>query len=218
MHQISDTFFLVLKFLVKNIRFLECLLCVSQGNVYFFSLNFKIVLFLLEIMLFSLERGLVASVRLHDVGSEVWLVGSQLWDFNWILYCCPRVWIYSQKAKTLATIQFTTKTRQFKSVFIRIFISKNFFHNEGIFTLLNLTVFQLSDVTSRDGQPWCLRSFNTQKVSNFKSQNRLPRSRPRPSPKCSGVRYPIWFNSIFEFCKKMIHSILLCPRFNSKYY
>jgi len=39
---------------------------------------------------------------------------------------------------------------------------------------------------------------------------------------CSGVRYPIWFNSIFEFCQKIIHSIfdsiLLCPRFNSKYY
>ena len=69
MHQISDTFFLLLKFLVRKIRFLECLLCVSQGNVYFFSLNFKIVLFLLEIMLFSLERGLVASVRLQDVGS-----------------------------------------------------------------------------------------------------------------------------------------------------
>ena len=38
----------------------------------------------------------------------------------------------------------------------------------------------------------------------------------------SGDRYPIWFNSIFEFCQKMIHSILdsilLCPRFNSKYY
>ena len=38
----------------------------------------------------------------------------------------------------------------------------------------------------------------------------------------SGVRYPIWFNSKFEFCQKMIHSIfdsiLLCPRFNSKYY
>ena len=24
---------------------------------------------------------------------------------------------------------------------------------------------------------------------------------------CSGVRYPIWFNSTFEFCQKMIHSI-----------
>ena len=38
----------------------------------------------------------------------------------------------------------------------------------------------------------------------------------------SGVRYPIWFNSMFEFCQKMIHSIfnsiLLYPRFNSKYY
>ena len=38
----------------------------------------------------------------------------------------------------------------------------------------------------------------------------------------SGERYPIWFNSIFEFCQKMIHSIfdsiLLYPRFNSKYY
>ena len=38
----------------------------------------------------------------------------------------------------------------------------------------------------------------------------------------SGGRYPIWFNSMFEFCQKMIHSIfdsiLLCPRFNSKYY
>ena len=38
----------------------------------------------------------------------------------------------------------------------------------------------------------------------------------------SGVRYQIWFNSIFEFCQKMIHSlfdsILLYPRFNSKYY
>ena len=35
-----------------------------------------------------------------------------------------------------------------------------------------------------------------------------------------GVRYPIWFNSIFEFCQKIIHSIfdsiLLYPRFNSK--
>ena len=25
----------------------------------------------------------------------------------------------------------------------------------------------------------------------------------------SGGRYPIWFNSMFEFCQKMIHSILL---------
>ena len=37
-----------------------------------------------------------------------------------------------------------------------------------------------------------------------------------------GVRYPIWFNSMFEFCQKMIHSIfdsiLLYPGFNSKYY
>ena len=35
-------------------------------------------------------------------------------------------------------------------------------------------------------------------------------------------RYPIWFNSMFEFCQKMVHSIfdsiLLYPRFNSKYY
>ena len=38
----------------------------------------------------------------------------------------------------------------------------------------------------------------------------------------SAVRYPIWFNSIFEFCQQMIHSIfdsiLHYPRFNSKYY
>ena len=38
----------------------------------------------------------------------------------------------------------------------------------------------------------------------------------------SGVRYPIWFNSMGEFCQKMINlifdSILLYPRFNSKYY
>ena len=37
-----------------------------------------------------------------------------------------------------------------------------------------------------------------------------------------GVRYPIRFNSMFEFCQKTIHSIfdsiLLYPRFNSKYY
>ena len=37
-----------------------------------------------------------------------------------------------------------------------------------------------------------------------------------------GDRYPNRFNSIFEFCQKMIHSIfdsiLLYPRFNSKYY
>ena len=37
----------------------------------------------------------------------------------------------------------------------------------------------------------------------------------------SGERYPIWFNSIFEFCQKMIHSIfhsiLLYATFNSKY-
>ena len=37
-----------------------------------------------------------------------------------------------------------------------------------------------------------------------------------------GVRYPIWFNSIFEFYQKNIHSmfesILLYPRLNSKYY
>ena len=37
-----------------------------------------------------------------------------------------------------------------------------------------------------------------------------------------GVRYPIWFNSMFEFWQKTIHSIfdliLLYPRFNSKYY
>ena len=42
------------------------------------------------------------------------------------------------------------------------------------------------------------------------------------SPPTSGGRYPIWFNSILNFAKKMIHSIfdsiLLCPRFNSKYY
>ena len=35
-------------------------------------------------------------------------------------------------------------------------------------------------------------------------------------------RYPIWFNSMFEFCQTMVHSIfdsiLLYPRFNSKYY
>ena len=38
----------------------------------------------------------------------------------------------------------------------------------------------------------------------------------------SGGRYPIWFNSIIEFCQKKVHSIfdsiLLYPRFNSKYY
>ena len=37
-----------------------------------------------------------------------------------------------------------------------------------------------------------------------------------------GVWYPIWLNSIFEFCQKMIHSIFDsiwgCPRFNSKYF
>ena len=37
-----------------------------------------------------------------------------------------------------------------------------------------------------------------------------------------GGWYPIWFNSMFEFWQKMIHSIfdsiLLHPRFNSKYY
>jgi len=37
-----------------------------------------------------------------------------------------------------------------------------------------------------------------------------------------GGWYPIWFNSMFEFCQKMIHSIfnsiLLHPRFNSKYH
>ena len=38
-----------------------------------------------------------------------------------------------------------------------------------------------------------------------------------------GVRHPTWFNSmLFEFCKKMIHSIfdslLLYVKFNSKYY
>ena len=36
-----------------------------------------------------------------------------------------------------------------------------------------------------------------------------------------GLRYPLWFNSISEFCQKMIHSIfdsiLLYPRFNLKY-
>ena len=36
-----------------------------------------------------------------------------------------------------------------------------------------------------------------------------------------GLRYPIWFNSMFEFCQNMIHSIfnsiLLYPKFNSKY-
>ena len=36
-----------------------------------------------------------------------------------------------------------------------------------------------------------------------------------------GVWYPIWLNSIFEFCQKMVHSIFdsifLYPRFNSKY-
>ena len=42
---------------------------------------------------------------------------------------------------------------------------------------------------------------------------------PMPA-QLSGGRYPIWFNSIFEFCQKLIqsifHSILLYPRFNSK--
>ena len=37
-----------------------------------------------------------------------------------------------------------------------------------------------------------------------------------------GGRYPLWFNSMFEFNQKRIHSIfdsiLLYPRFNSKYY
>ena len=37
-----------------------------------------------------------------------------------------------------------------------------------------------------------------------------------------GGRYPIWFNSMFEFCQKMIHStfnsILFYDRFNLKYY
>ena len=38
-----------------------------------------------------------------------------------------------------------------------------------------------------------------------------------------GVRHPTWFNSmLFEFCKKMIHSIfdslLIYVKFNSKYY
>ena len=32
------------------------------------------------------------------------------------------------------------------------------------------------------------------------------RSYSNPAPP-SGVRYPIWFNSMFEFCQKMIHSI-----------
>ena len=42
------------------------------------------------------------------------------------------------------------------------------------------------------------------------------------SQEARGVRYLIWFNSMFEFCQKMVHSIfdsiLLHPRFNSKYY
>ena len=41
------------------------------------------------------------------------------------------------------------------------------------------------------------------------------------SPGNRGLPYPIWFKSMFEFCQKMIHSILdsilLFPRFNSKY-
>ena len=41
-------------------------------------------------------------------------------------------------------------------------------------------------------------------------------------PQLSGDWYPIWINSMFEFCQKMIHSIFdsifLYPRFNSKYY
>ena len=42
------------------------------------------------------------------------------------------------------------------------------------------------------------------------------------SPFSGGRSDPIWFNSIFEFCQKMIHSIfdsiLLYQGFNSKYY
>ena len=61
------------------------------------------------------------------------------------------------------------------------------------------------------------------KVGTFTSENNFPLdSSPLNCTQASGERYPIWFNSIFEFCQKMIHSIfdsiLLYPRFNLKYY
>ena len=78
------------------------------------------------------------------------------------------------------------------------------------------------DVT-QDGQVWIGRTHLSQHlrweklnpISKFLlSLSALPKSR--------GVGYPIWFNSMFEFCQKMIHSIFdsisLYPRFNSKYY
>ena len=50
---------------------------------------------------------------------------------------------------------------------------------------ISLLYFELSDVTSRDGQPWCLRSSNRFQTSNVKTDSRTrPRPRPRPSPKC----------------------------------
>ena len=56
----------------------------------------------------------------------------------------------------------------------------------------------------------CISKINKQQMSSSHC------SRDR------GGRYPIRFNSMFEFCRKMIHSIfdsiLLYPRFNSRYY
>ena len=57
--------------------------------------------------------------------------------------------------------------------------------------------------------------------SSLYSSHSLPLPHPA-SLILMGLRYPIWFNSMFEFCQKMIHSIFdsitLYPRFNSKYY
>ena len=56
-------------------------------------------------------------------------------------------------------------------------------------------------------------------LTNQRTYQMLPLA---PWDPLRGLRYPIWFNSMFEFCQKMIHSIfdsiLLDPRFNSKYY
>ena len=70
------------------------------------------------------------------------------------------------------------------------------------------------------------RFFNCPPLVQYQIENR-PMSQPEAllyqhgtAALVGGVRYPIRFNSMFEFCQKMIHSIfdsiLLYPRFNSK--
>ena len=60
-----------------------------------------------------------------------------------------------------------------------------------------------------------------QKVSKILTQNSV-KNTGNFAPLLCFVRYPIWFNTMFEFCQKMSHSIfdsiLIRSRFSSKYY